>query len=144
MYLCIYIYICFLSMCLYPCLLEGKVPGTHHESAMKVSWNCLGSHVRGRHESDRQVAWKWHEIVMKVTWIWHTTELWQFWSFRESDVKVMWKCHESAWECLNTSLMFLHSVFHWWFFRLIKNFASFFNQNIGLQETPRPPTQTNN
>ncbi len=47
----------------------GVFRGKCHESAMKVSWNSLGSHVRGRHESGR----KWHERDPQVTWIYNMT-----------------------------------------------------------------------
>ena len=55
---------------------KGKVPWKRHESAMKVSWNCLGGHVWGWNENDTKVTWKCHESAMKVPWKWGLIWIW--------------------------------------------------------------------
>ena len=92
------------------------------ESAMKMSWNSLGSHVRGWHESVMKLfgepcsgsTWIWHERGMKGSWkrpesdMNFTSHVWKDvlelepcldlpWEWHESAVKVTWgKCVESA------------------------------------------------
>ncbi len=97
---------------------------------MKVSWLCLGIHVRGW----KKVTWKRHESAMKVTWVWYEFDMsmlqwiltlfhgrfmvlsWYFplwpcldlpWKWHESALKVTWgKCPESA-----TNLPDLHETY---------------------------------